>query len=187
MNFLTFFLSLVTGYLAPAPATATPVSVDKNTVSGMISWSADRRLSWDDFRAAPDTLNPHHAVTAANLAVDANCSSSKFNYTVKCVFIATESWSKNKKSEKLLHHEQLHFDLTEVHARMLRKKLQSLGTSCPSANARLTETVNKAFANWKTEQDKFDEVSRHGLDASVTAYWEASINKRLKQLEKFKS
>ncbi|MER2998920.1 DUF922 domain-containing protein [Pontibacter populi] len=187
MFFFSLLLSLVTGYLAPAPAAAMPVAADKNTVSGQISWSADRRLSWDDFKALPDTLNPHHAVTAANLAVDANCAANKFNYTVKCVFVATESWSKNKQSQKLLHHEQLHFDLTEVHARMLRKKLLALGTSCTSANAKLTETVNKAFTNWKAEQDKFDELSRHGLDANVTATWEASINQRLKQLEKFGS
>ncbi|HEY4650003.1 MAG TPA: DUF922 domain-containing protein, partial [Pontibacter sp.] len=143
--------------------------------------------SWNDFRATPDTLNPHHAVTAANLAVDTKCSSNTFGYTVRCVFLPAESWSKNKQSAKLLHHEQLHFDLTEVHARQLRKDLQALGTSCPAAQPRLAQTVQAAFANWKAEQEKFDEVSRHGLDADVSAAWEASIAKRLKQLEKYRS
>ncbi|MBC5773190.1 DUF922 domain-containing protein [Pontibacter sp. KCTC 32443] len=187
MLFFTLLLSLATSYFAPAPAAAVPASADKNTVAEQITWSADRRLSWNDFKAAPDTLNPHHAVTAANLAVDAKCASNKFSYTVKCVFLATESWSKNKQSEKLLQHEQLHFDLTEVHARMLRKKLLTLGSSCPEANAKLTDTVNKAFANWKAEQDKFDEASRHGLDAKASATWERSIDQRLKQLEKYRS
>ncbi|MEJ8755497.1 DUF922 domain-containing protein [Pontibacter sp. H259] len=187
MFFLSLLLSLVTGYLAPATNAVIPATKDNKAATEQISWSPDRRLSWDDFKAAPDSLNPHHAVTAANLAVDATCTTNKFGYTVKCVFLATESWSKNKKSEKLLQHEQLHFDLTEVHARLLRQKLQILGTSCPNAQAKLAETVNKAFATWKAEQDKFDEASRHGLNQEVSAAWAQSINQRLKQLEKFKS
>ncbi|NDK56393.1 DUF922 domain-containing protein [Pontibacter fetidus] len=185
MIFYNFLLSLVLGYLWPTAAL--PVSEDKNTVSGQITWSPERRLTWDDFKAEPDSLNPHHAITAANLAVDATCASNKFSYRVKCVFLATESWSKNKMSEKLLQHEQLHFDLTEVHARLLRKKLVTLGTSCPEANSKLSETVKNAFADWKAEQDKFDEASQHGLDARVSAEWAKTIAHRLQQLEKFRS
>jgi len=187
MFFLSLLLSLVTGYLTPATDAAKSANKDTKTATEQITWSPDRRLSWDDFKAAPDSLNPHHAVTAANLAVDAKCATNKFGYTVKCVFLATESWSKNKKSEKLLQHEQLHFDLTEVHARLLRQKLQTLGTSCPNAQARLTDTVNKAFATWKAEQDKFDEASRHGLDPEESAIWAKSINQRLKKLDEFRS
>jgi predicted secreted Zn-dependent protease len=185
MTFYNFLLSLALGYLSPANPTT--VSETKNIASEQITWSPERRLTWDDFKAVPDQNNPHHAITAANLAVDANCASDKFSYTVKCVFLATESWTKNKRSEKLLQHEQLHFDLTEVHARQLRKKLLTLGTSCPDANSRLTKTVDKAFTDWKAEQDKFDEASEHGLDAEVSAAWAKSIDQRLKQLEKFRS
>ncbi|MBB6610034.1 DUF922 domain-containing protein [Pontibacter sp. Tf4] len=188
MNFIALFLSLLTGYIAPAPVLAKPVSEEKKAAkTEQIAWSADRRLAWSDFKASPDTLNPHHALTAANLAVDAKCNANTFAYDVKCVFLATESWTKNTRSEKLLHHEQLHFDLTEVHARQLRKNLQALGTSCPDAKPRLAAVVNAAFADWKADQEKFDEQSRHGLDAKVSEVWEQNIAKRLKQLEKFKS
>lgn len=187
MTFYTLLLALATNYFAPATAAATPVSKDKNAAAEQITWSPDRRLAWEDFKAAPDSLNPHHAVTAANLAVDATCAANKFTYKVKCVFLATESWSKNKQSEKLLQHEQLHFDLTEVHARQLRKKLQTLGSSCPDAQAKLADTVKKAFADWKAEQDKFDAASRHGLDPEISATWATTIKQRLQQLEKFKS
>lgn len=184
MNFFTLLLSLATSYFVPTAST-TPAAETNKPATEQITWSPDRRLSWDDFKAMPDSLNPHHAITAANLAVDVKCASNKFSYTVKCVFLATESWSKNKQSDKLLQHEQLHFDLTEVHARQLRKNLLTLGTTCPNAQPKLTEAVTKAFANWKAEQDKFDEASRHGLDHKVSAQWAASIAQRLKQLEAY--
>ena len=169
-------------------AAKTSAATEKNasvTVE-QLAWSPSRRLSWDDFKASPDSLNSHHAMTAANLAVDAKCSGSKFIYTVRCVFLPTESWSKNKRSSKLLHHEQLHFDLTEIHARLLRKRLKDLGSSCTTVQSQLNETVSTAFADWKAEQRKFDKLSNHGLDADATIAWATNIDQRLKQLEQFK-
>ncbi|NEM97805.1 DUF922 domain-containing protein [Pontibacter burrus] len=186
MNFLSLFLSLLAGLFAPALAPGIIASEESKKATTHIAWSADRPLTWGDFKAQPDSLNPHHALTAANLAVDAKCNANKLEYDVKCVFLANESWTKNIKSDKLLQHEQLHFDLTEVHARQLRKELKALGTVCPDARPKLAATVNAAFARWKAEQDKFDAQSKHGLDATVSAEWEQTIAARLKQLENYK-
>jgi predicted secreted Zn-dependent protease len=133
----------------------------------------------------PDESNPHHALTAANLAVDARCNKNAIAYEVKCVFLPTESWSKNKQSEKLLVHEQLHFDLTEVHARMLRKKLKSLGGSCNNFQPRLSEAVSIAFKNWKAEQDLFDAAVKHGLDEEEQQAWAVNIAQRLQALNAY--
>ena len=158
-------------------------AVEKIVVD-QLSWSVDRRLSWEDFRGNPDDSNPHHALTAANLAVNANCKNQGFTYEVKCVFLPSESWSKNKKSEKLLEHEQLHFDLTEVHARLLRRKLQAL--SCDNLKEKLNSTVSSAFTKWKAEQNAYDRASKHGLNVEQERLWAANIARRLKELESYK-
>lgn len=192
MIFFTFILSLVLGRTVPAPDNVNGASRNfaaSRTVevsSEQLAWSPDRRLSWEDFKAMPDSTNEHHAMTAANLAVDAKCNGNKFNYQVRCVFLPTESWTKNRRSQKLLQHEQMHFDLTEVHARLLRKKLEALGTSCTTAQNDLNETVSAAFAAWKKDQNRFDEASRHGLNAEVSNAWAIAINKKLDQLEQYK-
>lgn len=188
MFIFTLFFSLLAGlltpYAHPIPAAASETSNHVAEVSSdRIAWSASRRLNWEDFRAKPEDGNPHHAMTAANLAVDAGCKNNKFFYEVKCVFLPGESWSKNKQSEKLLAHEQLHFDLTEVHARMLRKQLQGIGNSCGNLKSQLNTTVGAAFKAWKTEQERFDKLSRHGLDKEVQLEWAASIADRLQELE----
>lgn len=192
---LTLFLSLLVGLMLPhptpaglspaalnVPATATTIVANNEH----LAWSSTRKLNWEDFRGTPETENPHHALTAANLAVEARCKDNKFYYEVKCVFLPTESWSKNKRSEKLLAHEQLHFDLTEVHARQLRKNLKELGLSCGNLKSQLNTTVGAAFKAWKAEQEEFDKISRHGLDAQTQLAWEEDIARRLHALNAWK-
>ncbi|SIT78826.1 DUF922 domain-containing protein [Pontibacter indicus] len=195
MFIFTLLLSLLVGLLLPhATPAGSPASViyvpnaANRSVSNteQLAWSATRKLNWEDFRGIPESSNPHHALTAANLAVDARCKDNKFYYEVKCVFLPGESWSKNKKSEKLLAHEQLHFDLTEVHARLLRRQLQELGASCGNLKTNLNSTVGNAFKAWKAEQDQFDKASRHGLDAEVQQDWDERISRRLKELDAWK-
>jgi hypothetical protein len=195
MFILTLFFSLLLGLLLPYPTPAglspAAVNVPSATTAVAVSnehvaWSANRKLSWEDFRGIPESDNPHHALTAANLAVEARCKDNKFYYEVKCVFLPTESWSKNKQSAKLLAHEQLHFDLTEVHARQLRKNLKELGLSCGNLKSDLNTTVGAAFKAWKAEQDEFDKISRHGLDAQTQLAWEQNIARRLQALDAWK-
>lgn len=141
-------------------------------------------MTWEDFKGLPDDSNPHHALTAANLAVNATCKNNQYSYVVKCIFLPQQSWSKKKNSEKLLAHEQLHFDLTEVHARQLRHDLQQI--SCANLKTKLSIVVNEAFRRWKAEQDLFDETSRHGRDKDQQQVWEAQINARLRKLEAYR-
>lgn len=193
MFIFTLLLSLLVGLLMPYPtpaglspaATSIPVTAAAYSTD-RIAWSETRKLNWEDFRATPEDGNPHHALTAANLAVDAKCKDNKFYYEVKCVFLPGESWSKNKQSEKLLAHEQLHFDLTEVHARQLRKKLRGIGNSCDIMKSQLNTAVGAAFKEWKAEQNQFDKISRHGLDTEVQKEWAANIEQRLAVLEAYK-
>ena len=80
----------------------------------------------------------------------------------------------------------MHFDLTEVHARQLRKKLKALGTSCSNMKENLNITVNTAFKEWKAEQDLFDKSCSHGLNKEEEAAWAENINQRLNQLQAYR-
>ncbi|WP_239022785.1 DUF922 domain-containing protein [Pontibacter mangrovi] len=167
-------------------ATSTPSSsaTTESAILEQVTWSEKRPLAWADFKGQPDDANPHHALTAANLAVDASCKNNQFSYDVKCVFLPHASWTKNNASDILLAHEQLHFDLTEVHARMLRKDLKQL--DCSGVKADLKPLVSRAFQDWKAEQRKFDEDCQHGLDKEKQQEWSAAISKRLIQLQAYR-
>jgi hypothetical protein len=187
--FLSFWTSL--HFFGGTPIFSKVVVPSKNVTetskaADKLTWSETRRLTWDDFKGNPEVANTHHALTAANLAVDAGCANSKITYDVKCVFLPEESWSKNKNSAALLKHEQLHFDLTEVHARLLRKNLKTLGNDCSNLKINLSAKVSAAFTEWKAEQNMFDESSNHGLNKEQEIIWEKNINQRLIELQNYK-
>lgn len=195
MVLISFFLSLLTSLMGlftdseafSSKAAPPKIIVDNTAKADQLAWSMNRRLNWEDFKGMPDEANPHHAVTSANLSVDAKCRNNVLVYEVKCVFLQTESWSKNKKSEKLLYHEQLHFDLTEVHARQLRQKLKEMGNTCADFKGRMNPAIADAFKAWKDDQAKFDELSSHGLNSEVQQEWASRIGEQLKALEQYKS
>ncbi|WP_051360095.1 DUF922 domain-containing protein [Adhaeribacter aquaticus] len=161
--------------------TESPVSTTKTDEKGLI-WQENRRLTWDDFKSEADGKDPLHAMTSTNLDVRANCYGNTLRYEVKCVFVTNDSWTKNKQSQRLLAHEQLHFDLSEVHARLLRKKLSLLNDFCGSKRTGLDKVVDQAFADWKKEQDVYDHESKHGLNREKQKEWEDAIGQRLNAL-----
>jgi hypothetical protein len=184
--FLNPFFTLVPVPAAsPIPAPATEKLPAPATEEDGIIWQAERRLSWADFQSEADGNEPLHAMTSTNIEVQAHCSGNLMQYEVKCVFKAKDSWSKNKQSERLLAHEQMHFDLTEVHARLLRQKLAQTSNLCGSNKTAFGKIVESHFVHWKTEQDRYDRESNHGLHLEQQLIWEEKIARRLEALNAF--
>lgn len=191
--FISFFLFLNPLFAEPAEARPLPAAPlvlaaplpEAATEEDGIVWQAERRLSWEDFQSEADHQEPLHAMTSTNIEVQANCYGNQMQYEVKCVFKAKDSWSKNKESVQLLAHEQLHFDLTEVHARLLRQKLAATRDLCGADKTRFAKIVDSYFAGWKTEQDLYDKESGHGLKQQQQQAWEARIARKLEDLSAF--
>jgi hypothetical protein len=189
ISYLLFLNPFLSAFLLPLPARPEPAALilpapPKAEEDGIV-WQAERRLSWDDFQSEANPQEPLHAMTSTNIEVQANCYGNQMKFDVKCVFKTKDSWSKNKKSERLLAHEQMHFDLTEVHARRLRQKLTQSAALCGSNKDRFGKIVEGYFADWKTEQDQYDQESNHGLNQEQQLIWENKIVHRLATLSSF--
>ncbi|MDQ3291938.1 MAG: DUF922 domain-containing protein [Bacteroidota bacterium] len=157
----------------------------KKEVNTHIDWSSNRRLTWNDFQKEADVNDPLHALASTNIAVQATCKNNQMVFDVKCQFAVNESWSKNKSSEELLQHEQLHFDLTEVYARLLRQKLSQQKSLCNGDKNKFRAVVNKVFADWQKAQQRYDNESRHGLDDFKQEYWTKEVATQLQALTAF--
>lgn len=175
---INWFVSSVT----PAAAVvATPAAHLEPASRKEIPWSEGRRLTWGDFVGEPDSRAPLHALASTNIDMKARCVKGTFKFEVKSVFLMEESWSKNKISDPLLFHEQLHFDLTEIYARRIRKELQELTDACGADHTMINSIVNRIFDEWKQEQDLYDEESHHGLNKVAQQKWADLISLRLSQ------
>lgn len=150
-----------------------------------VIWEQNRKLTWQDFQSEVDEQEPLHAMSSTNIAIKARCTGNLMQFEVKCVFVTKDSWSKNKLSERLLAHEQKHFDLTEVHARLIRRRLSETTNICSSGKINLSKVVEIYFDDWKAEQERYDQETNHGLNEEQQELWAGHIENRLKLLDQF--
>lgn len=174
MRFLliTFFIGVF--HYAPA-----------QTSSEKIFWKEDG-LTWEDFKAQPDLNSPFHANTNAGLSYSWGLKNDNGNielqYQVLSFFNPNSSWVKpGSTNEYLLKHEQLHFDITELHARKLRKKLaeikvDQLGKDPKAILTKAYEIIEKERAFM---QKKYDQETNHSLNKNAEAKWQDYIKREL--------
>jgi len=152
-----------------------------------IYWSAGRKLKWENFKGKPDPGTRLLAMTQAGIGYEVACDNGKLDFKVTCYFNVNDSWAKEKDSDQLLSHEQFHFDITELYARKLRKKLSELSDPCGKNIKELNKIYEANFNECAREQDLYDKETNHSLDREKQKAWEEKIAKELKALEKFTS
>ena len=116
------------------------------------------------------------------LACIVNARASSYMDSCKSGYIVKE------KSVKLLKHEQGHFDISEIWARKLNKKLQGLcgrGKTVKDATDDLQKQVQKAYDESERDRDKmekdYDKETKGGTDDAKQAEWDKMISDLLKQ------
>ncbi|HHS95445.1 MAG TPA: hypothetical protein ENJ45_02565 [Phaeodactylibacter sp.] len=153
----------------------------------IIYWSDSDRLEWADFAGEPRyDYQSIAALTSSGIVHYKGCENGKIKYKVRAYFEKNESWVKDEaRTEHHLIHEQIHFDITELYARKLRKILAERNFSC--ADEQAFEDCIKAFLdNWQYEQQSFDIYSRHSLDAHAQKEWYYKVEMELSLLNDYK-
>src|SRR5580765_1242704 len=90
----------------------------------LIDWNPGRKLSWEDFKSQPDGSSVNAALTSTNINIDYTFNSQGFKYKIRCQFDPSKSWGRIR-NDYILSHEQAHFDIAEIHARLLHKALKN--------------------------------------------------------------
>lgn len=94
----------------------------------VIPWSADRKLQWSDFKGTYLKTQWAAATTASSISYEFSTFEKEgrlyIDFKVGCEFYPDKSWYRPELCDSLiLSHEQLHFDIAELHARKMRKRL----------------------------------------------------------------
>ena len=78
-------------------------------------------------------------------------------------------------------HEQLHFDLTEVAARKIRKQLDELVRICavPGSRESLETDVAAIERAWTDEQARYDKDTDHGMNQVKQRQWDVRVRRDL--------
>jgi hypothetical protein len=146
----------------------------------LIVWSENRQLKWDDFTGAVKQGTHYDAEVYAEVQYRYMFKDRKhFKFYVFATFNKNTSWSrKERQSEPLLKHEQMHFDLAELYARKLQEEFEK-----HNYTENFAQEITAIFEPIKKEylamQVKCDEETNHSLNKEKQVEWEAFLQNEL--------
>jgi len=173
------------------PAKATPPPSLTDSINARVKdldafpWSSRRPLGWTDFKGQPPRESPAAAETAYALLHGVQCTGSRFEYRVVAAFRVDKSWVRPEilkrpaDSARALRHEQTHFDLTEVHARRLRRYYSELVAPCRGAQSGLSDVAEKFVRDEANAQAQYDSETDNGRKAPEQARWDKEVDSQL--------
>ena len=122
-----------------------------------ILWQENKKLKIQDFKADnKDTVKVNRqqflgAISAIRIEYSSfqRNKNSVPNFSIKTYFDPNESWMLLK-NDYVLQHEQIHFDLTELYARKMRKSVESLRQK----NVTNISIYRKKIQHWNVMKEK---------------------------------
>jgi hypothetical protein len=192
------------------------MSSSQENAFGLI-WNENKKLTWDDFQGEKNNFNSRYgAMTFSGLSLE---YSWKYSETDDCnyefdkilaiaVFEKKPSYVKpwvledNRQSLRILNHEQRHFDIAEIHARIFNQKAATefLGEkfSCPSgtfgsysqkskidalAKKQVRDIFNVIKMKLEKKQKSYDDDVEHSDNNEKQSQWNKKIDSQLKTLK----
>lgn len=155
-----------------------------------IEWEEGQKLSWTDFRGAPKQGVAYEANTNSGISFSWSYSTESgqpvLKYEVATNFFPLLSWVKqNEKDMYLLDHEQLHFDISELHARKLRKAIGEYETG-----RNIRRDLNRIYEGIEKDrvamQKLFDSETIHSTNKKAEAGWRKFVKEELAKLSDYR-
>lgn len=173
-----------TGLLACAGLVLLLLAVAPAEMDDFLLWATGRKLTPTDFKGRPDLSSGMKAVTHSGIVYTWECDRDEFKFEVLARFDREKSWFAAAGDARLLKHEQLHFDITEVYARRMRKLFTEWPDPC-SQTRKIDDAADAVYDEWSRTQELYDEETRHSLNREKQAEWEARISRELEELAQY--
>jgi hypothetical protein len=149
-----------------------------------LSWSYSRPLTWDDFLCEPKRNTDAVALTSTALGIAYNASNGKLHYEITCNFSKIKSWGILKTSY-ILAHEQGHFDITEIYARILHRELLSYKFTRRTFRQDVNQIYDRVVKEKEAFQLMYDSQTDHSRNKKVQQEWLDKIQGLLTETEPY--
>lgn len=176
-------ISLLLSFWLPAVSGFTQVRQDAN--HALLSWNEFYSLQWYDFQGEPDERSQADAAASIQIKAKPFLAKNKVHYNVVAVFNRKKSWAREK-SASLLAHEQLHFDIAELYARKIRKKVKALQDAGTDDVKEFNAAIEALLAESNKVDVEYDLETLHGALLRKQREWEANVKAELRELEGYK-
>lgn len=152
--------------------------------SHFIDWKANRKLTWEDFQARPVNNSDNAALTSSNINFQYGYGSNGFHYSISCRFDKSRSWVRVK-SDYILAHEQGHFDIAELHARLLNQALSTYRYQEKTVDDDISRLYDGIMKQHHDMQQLYDAETDHSRNTRKQTEWLHSIHENLKRTQAF--
>ena len=154
---------------------------------------------------------PTGALSFLRIEASFTCRGDRLDASAKAVFLPAQSWWAGAQSqmwervrdskswlaasrrdlemkqliedanEELLEHEQLHFDMAEIAARKIRKRLDEEKGACGAGgdDTPLHRFVGEVTRDFREEQARYDQETKHGTFLLAQGRWESRVKAAL--------
>lgn len=146
-------------------------------------WDTLQKISWIDFNGNGIKKLKYKALTSSKIEIDYAFSDSCLYFKIGAVFINSESWFIDS-SVYLLKHERLHFDITEIFARKIRKLLIE-NIQLKNDKVFIRNEIKKALQDAKEYHRLYDRKTKYSERRRKQLEWERKIEVELLALNQF--
>lgn len=153
-----------------------------------IVWTEDRSLNWGNFKAANAAQRSQTAAYSyCGIAYHVKRSSDpngRIEIVVKSTFDEDKSWKKtNNLGPYLLKHEQVHFDIAEVFARILRRQIKEKIKKSSDYDRIFKTLYQTVYDDYRRFQEQYDRETNHSINKEQQAFYNQLVAKLLYDLK----
>ena len=151
-----------------------------------ILWIEGKELTWENFQANPESGHFASALSNITFSIKIKTFGNRLYVFIRPTFDPHRSWVKGgDKSDYLLKHEQLHFDISELTARKFRRDMQKASFNRKNAESKINRIVKKYTKKNVREQKKYDRQTKHSLRINRQEKWNAKVSSQLAELKEY--
>ncbi len=152
-----------------------------------IPWSPDRKLQWEDFKGRPFKTAWAAAVTASGISYEFSSTETdgklELDIEISTHFYPDKSWFQpDLVNEVILSHEQLHFDIAEIFARKMRKKVSRTNFT-GNVKAEIKKIYRDILKELNAFQKKYDYETNFSRNIEQQLLWNKKIAELLNEME----
>lgn len=151
----------------------------------LIPWSSDRKLKWSDFKGKPLKTQWAAATTASGISYEFSTSGTPekmvVHFKVQTDFYPQKSWYRPELVDAtVLGHEQLHFDISELFARKMRKQLSET-VFTQNIKAEVQAIYRQILKELNAFQNNYDHQTNFSRNTEKQLIWNQKIEKALQE------
>jgi hypothetical protein len=150
----------------------------------VIFYKSDNKLSWIDFKGIPNLPPPVSAITSSGFGYKAAMQSvddkGEITVGIYCYFNKLKSWvRKGRNTKYTLNHEQHHFDITYIAAKIFIDKVKIASLTTSNMNEVLDKLYKECTATMQKMQNDYDSETKNGQLKDKQEEWNNIINGHL--------